>query len=427
MDKQKYIPLRFVMNLIQLESMKHLFLILLSLLGLSSVFAQKKDFTYKFYGFVRGDMYYDTRANAAVVEGTFHLYPKDKEPDANGKDLNATPNSSFYTFTTRLGLDVTGPMLGSARTSAKIETDFGGFSSSNTMFRIRQAYVALDWEKSQLLIGQTWHPLFGAVLPDMLGLNTGSPFQPFSRSPMLRYQYNVNRFKLTGATVWQLQYTSNGPNGSSAEYLKNSCIPELYASIDYITDNGWLAGVGIDMISIKPRTASNWKDEVYKVSERMTAVSYEAHMRYISPKFTMAAKTFLASSLDHTVMIGGYGISSIDQTTGEQKYTPYRHSTSWINFTYGTTWKPSLFVGYMKNLGTGDALVSNQVYGRGLDIDQLITVNANISYNLPHWRIGIEYSPSTAYYGSLELENGKIVDTHSVTNHRILGLVVYTF
>ena len=141
----------------------------------------------------------------------------------------------------------------------------------------------------------------------------------------------------------------------------------------------------------------------------------------------MAAKSFLASSLDHTVMIGGYGISAIDQSTGKQEYTPYRHSTSWINFTYGTKWRPSLFVGYLKNMGTSDALASGATYGRGLDIDQLITMNANISYNLPHWKIGIEYSPSTAYYGTLNLENGKIVDTHSVTNHRILGLVVYSF
>lgn len=407
--------------------MKQLALILLCLFGLSSAMAQKKDFTYGFYGFVRGDLYYNSRANAAPVEGTFHLYPMDKAPDANGKDLNATPNGSFYTFTTRLGLNVTGPMLGSARTSAKVETDFGGFSSSNTMLRIRQAYVALNWQAGQLLVGQTWHPLFGAVSPDMLGLNTGCPFQPFNRTPMLRYQHDFKHIRLTGATLWQLQYTSGGPKGNTAEYLKNSCIPELYASIDYISGTGWLAGVGVNMLSLKPRTASTWKDEVYKVNERMTAVSYEAHVHYIGPKFTMAAKSFLASALDHTLMLGGYGISSIDQETGEQEYTPYRHSTSWINFTYGKKWKSSLFVGYTKNLGTGKALVSESRYGRGLDIDQLITMNASLSYNLPHWRLGFEYSPSTAYYGTLNLENGKIVDTHSVTNHRVMGLVVYLF
>ena len=58
-----------------------------------------------------------------------------------------------------LGLDVTGPDIGKGRSSAKIETDFGGFSGGHTMLRIRQAYVNLDWGKSAVLVGITWHPL----------------------------------------------------------------------------------------------------------------------------------------------------------------------------------------------------------------------------------------------------------------------------
>ena len=127
--------------------MKKLALLLVSMLTLFSATAQKKNFTYKFYGFVRGDLFYNTRANMAPVDGNFYLFPLDEKPDADGKDLNATPNGSFYTFTSRLGLSVTGPNVGSARTSACLETDFGGFSGRTTMLRIRQAWVALDWDK----------------------------------------------------------------------------------------------------------------------------------------------------------------------------------------------------------------------------------------------------------------------------------------
>ncbi|MDL2209079.1 hypothetical protein LJB97_05605, partial [Parabacteroides sp. OttesenSCG-928-O15] len=161
--------------------MKRFFFFLLCLSIVAPAWAQKEGFTYKFYGFVRGDIFYNSRANVAPVDGNFYMYPLDIQKDANGEDLNATPNGSFYTFTTRLGIDLTGPMLGKARTSAKIETDFGGFSSNTTMLRIRQAYVALDWDKSQLLIGQTWHPLSGAVMPDVLNLSSGAPFNPFNR------------------------------------------------------------------------------------------------------------------------------------------------------------------------------------------------------------------------------------------------------
>lgn len=59
----------------------------------------KKNFSYKFYGQVRGDLFYNSRANAEIVDGLFHLYPKDVALDADGKDLNASPNGSFTCFT----------------------------------------------------------------------------------------------------------------------------------------------------------------------------------------------------------------------------------------------------------------------------------------------------------------------------------------
>ena len=237
--------------------MRQITLLLVGMLALFSTTAQRKNFTYKFYGFVRGDLFYNSRANMAPIDGNFYLYPLDKSFDADGKDLNATPNGSFYTFTSRLGLDVPGPDIGKARSSAKIETDFGGFSGSNTMLRIRQAYVNLDWGKSAVLVGITWHPLFGAVMPDVLNLSTGAPFQPFNRSPQIRYQYKANsRVQLMASVLWQLQYLSSGPKGMSEDYIKNSCIPEMFVGADFTPADGWLMGLGAHMISLKPRTST---------------------------------------------------------------------------------------------------------------------------------------------------------------------------
>ena len=62
--------------------MKKLILLLAGICMLLPVTAQKKNFTYKFYGFVRGDLFYNTRANMAPVDGNFYLYPLDKKPVA---------------------------------------------------------------------------------------------------------------------------------------------------------------------------------------------------------------------------------------------------------------------------------------------------------------------------------------------------------
>ena len=409
--------------------MKRYLLLFAALCMVMAGHAQKKNFSYKFYGQVRGDLFYNSRANAEIVDGLFHLYPKDKNLDADGNDLNATANGSFYLLYSRLGVDVTGPNIGKAVTTAKLEADFRGSGSNWAVLRIRHAYVNLDWGKSAVLVGITWHPLFGAVMPDVLNLSTGAPFQPFNRSPQIRYQYKANsRVQLTASVLWQLQYLSSGPKGMSEDYIKNSCIPEMFVGADFTPADGWLMGLGAHMISLKPRTSTEWKEQTFKVNERMTAFSYEAHLKYSGRNYTFAAKTLMASALDHTALLGGYGVSSVDSRTGEQGYTPFRHSTTWVNFAYGTKWRPGVFVGYTKNLGTGKSLVSaDKVYGMGLDIDQLITVSLNVSYNLPHWKFGFEYCPATAYYGTTDLESGRIEQTHAITNHRILGLMMYYF
>ena len=337
------------------------------LLSSTTSFAQLKDFSYKFYGQIRTDLFYNSRANEETVDGLFYMYPKDKVYDADGKDLNATANGSFYALYTRMGLDVQGP-----KTSAKVELDFRGSGTTFSVVRLRHAYLNLDWGTSALLLGQTWHPLYGDVAPQILNLNMGAPFQPFSRAPQIRYRYKTGDIQITGAALWQSQYLSQGPEGKSQKYIKNSCVPEIYAGIDY-KHKGLLIGAGIEMVSLTPRTQATVEDKIYKVSERITSLSYEVHMKYNSEKWLVAAKSVLGSNLTQTSMLGGYGIKSIDPRTGEQEYSPNRNSSSWINIVYGKTWKPAIFFGYMNH------------------------------------------------------SNGKVVDTHSVSNNRLVATALFMF
>ena len=390
-------------------------------------FAQKKDFSYKFYGQVRTDLFYNSRANEETVDGLFYMYPKDEVLDPNGEDLNATPNGNFYTLYTRLGVDVTGPKLGKAKTSAKIEVDFRGSGTSYSLFRIRHAYFNLDWGKSALMVGQYWHPLFGDVSPQILNLSVGAPFQPFSRAPQIRYRYTTPNWMLTGAAVWQSQYLSQGPEGKSQNYIKNGCVPEIYAGADY-KNGGFMVGAGIELLSMKPRTqAKGNNNATYKVNERITTLSYEAHAKYTNQDWFVGAKTVYGSNLTQASGLGGFGIKHIDGYTGEQEYTPIKVSSSWLNVVYGHKWKPGIFLGYAKNLGTSDALVSNTLYGTGTNLDQLVTAGAELTYNIKSWKFGLEYTYTSASYGSLDKSEGKIINTHAIGNNRIVAVAMFSF
>lgn len=408
--------------------MKKLFLLLsLTLLTLSANAEEvqsKKGFDLKIYGQVRADLFYNTRANVESVDGLFYSYPMDIKLDAEGNDLNDQDNSNMYLLYSRLGLDVKGPKLGKANTSAKIEFDFRGSGSTLSIIRLRHAYFNFNWGKSSVLAGQTWHPFYGEVAPQMLNLNMGSPFQPFSRAPQVRYRFNHNAFQLTATALWQSQYLSNGPEGKTNKYIKNSCIPEFHLGADYKTQN-LIVGAGVDVTSLVPRTQSTVGNKVYNVDERITSVSPEIHVKYTTPMWYFAAKSVLSSNLTQTSMLGGYGVCSVDTITGKQNYTPIRTSSSWVNVVWGKKWKVGVFGGYMKNLGTAYA-VSN-VYGTGTDVDQLVSGTAEVTYNLPHWRFGIEYNYTAAWYGDLNHKNGKIINTHSVGNNRFVASATYSF
>ncbi len=409
------------------------------LLATTTIAAEQGDKEYEFdlYGFVRSDLFYDGRASFAPVNELFYILPYDQNLDPNGNDINDTSSAGFFSLISRLGLNITGPSIGTAKSTAKIEIDFGGFGAYNTILRIRQAYVNMAWDDGQsLIIGQTWHPLFGEVMPYVNNVATGSPYQPFDRSPQLRYQYRTGGLKLIAAALCQLQYTSNGPSGGSNKYMINSTIPELFIGADYYAGD-FMFGVGADILHLKPRTVSSTG---YKVDELMAAYTGEVHMRYHSGKLKVGVKSVLGSALDSHLMVGGYGVTSESTSTGEWEYTPFYDSTSWLNITYGDVWRPLIFVGYTKNLGTTEALLSaDNVYGYGVGsptdsdttsndaIDQLLGVTIGFTYNKPHWSVGVEYTSTSAWYGDLILSTGRVTDTHKVTCGRIAGNVSYYF
>ncbi len=405
-----------------------------------------KDVNLKIYGQVRTDIFYNSRANTESVDGLFYSFPKDEDFDANGNDRNGSGSSNMYTVYSRMGFDFAGPMIGKAKTSAKIEFDFRGHDNDNlSALRLRHAYFNFDWGKNKFLVGQTSHPFFGDVSPQILNLNTGSPFQPFGRAPQIRYRYNSGALQLQAAALWQSQFKSHGPTADDGtgsgnkrnQYPhKNSNVPELALGLDYKA-NGWIIGAGIDMLSIVPRTKAVGGDgTTFKVDERLTTVSYEAHVKYQKEKLFFAAKSTLGSNFTHTSMMGGYAVKSQDSKTGEREYTPFRNSSNWINIVYGKKWKPGIFIGYIKNLGTADDMdLDNKViYGSGTEIDQLLSGTFELTYNVPHWKIGAEYNYTSAWYGKKDdkgkyiyQKNGKVTDTHAVGNNRLVLSATYSF
>ena len=406
---------------------------------------------FKFYGFIRNYFAFDSRESKSGTKDLFYYIPKDEALNAKGEDMNANPTFRFLAITSRVGLDVKDYQFGKTKVGAKIETDFYCMNGNVAVLRLSQAYATLGWDglgkdgkqSTSLKIGRAWHPI-AADQPYVIDLETGTPFNPFSRTPQVMLDHNFSKnFTLTGGFIWQMQYLSSGPNGASDNYIKYGCTPEFYAGVTFKSNNGFTGRVGMDVLSIKPRWRNSDGD---KVDDRITTVSPYVYAQYSKDAFAVNAKVVYASAGEHFNMLSGYGVTDVN-SDGSWDYAPLHSTASYLSVKYGRKLQVQGMIGHMKNLGTSKSLYEDpanpgytstkNVYisGNGFhNLNQIIRVTPTVVYNLGKLSFGLEYDITSAQYGKYAVDghvnssNGLVDgDLHWVTNHRLLGMVKFTF
>lgn len=415
-------------------------IVILALAGLTlSAFAQEAKPSIELHGFIRNYYAVDTREMIGLTEDFFTYVPKDG-------DEYGYVNSRFAALTSRLWVEVKGYEVEGFKVGARIEGDFynglGNDKVTGTAsLRLRQAFVTLAKGSLAFKAGQSWHPM-AADMPDVFSLNTGAPFGPFSRSPLTSLEYKVSDgFSLTLAGLWQMQYASSGPSGKSASYIKWSGTPETYFGASFKT-GGLLLRAGLDMLSIKPRLKDETTNEF--VSDRITTLTPFFYAQWKKDAFSVKFKTVFAQAGEHVNLNGGYGVKSVSTAadgTKTYEYTPTRNSSSWLSLKYAPGKVDYiLFAGYVKNFGTMDALdgaagVPTGFWFSGNSFNNLCSMyrlTPTVVYNLGKLAFGLEYEHTGAQYGNtaagMNLSSGLYdQNLHWVANHRIQGLIKYTF
>lgn len=461
--------------------MKKVLLVFVSIaLSIQLLNAQNLSNKFKFYGFVRNYMAFDTRESLSGTGDLYYYLPKDEKINEKGDDLNKRNQFRFLAITSRVGVDVTGFELKKTAIGGKIEADFyAGLSgvTGTANMRLRQAYLTLSWKdlpmsknneskaSVNLKMGQAWHPMAADLCP-VFSLASGVPFGPFSRTPQVTMDAKLGKnFMLTASTLWQMQYTSAGPAGSSANYIKYSCTPELYIGASVFA-GGFLARAGVDVLSIKPanlvdgdgvivNSVADADSKAVKVADRITTFSPFVYMQYVKNKFAVKAKTIYAQAGEHMNIQGGYGVSKL-YDDGHREYTPTRSSSSWLTFSYGKKWQGLLMLGYYKNFGTAqdlctdlnlsrdsvdsnsDGTVNDKEISKVLffaknsyrNLNQMYRIVPAVTYNIGKFTIGIEYELTSAQYGSNSNYNSRGLATdnlHWITNHRIQTMFRFNF
>lgn len=188
--------------------MKKLVLVLLAVFivipALSNAGSVSSRYDVTFGGFVKYDLGYSTQ--------NIHADPAFAQRSSSDT-LVSRADEYGNTFATggesRFNFLVKGPDLWSAKTSAFIEGDFRGTTTQNQNggFQLRHAFMTLNWQSAELMIGQNWQqwgvPYYGA----MIGSNDYAQYLKGIRTPQMALRYFFTKefnamFGITSATEW---------------------------------------------------------------------------------------------------------------------------------------------------------------------------------------------------------------------------------
>ncbi len=415
--------------------------ILLSMLSFSQeepkVTAKKASI--EIYGFLRNEFYYDSYKGLNAAMDNFYVVPLYKGKDAAGEPVNQQGIANYTAMATRFGMNIKGPELLGAKSSANFETDFAGIVSEYPeVLRLRKAYIQLDWKNSTLLTGQTWHPLWngsGAFFPKVASLNTGSPFNPFNRSPQVDFDYRIGKVTISATALYEQQYVSKGfyitPNTNSKNLPKrNAVIPEMVLGL-YYNSGGFSTGLAGQYNAVKPIDIT---DKNYVTNELNTSMIGMGYVGYRKNKLFVLAKGLVGQNMVNMCMLGGYGVKTYDTTTGEMTYTNYNNYTALFNIVYGQKVQVGLFTGIYGNMGTTDELYNFEGTGAKLactlnNVKSVFRLSPHISYNIKNLNFFVEYEMTSADYGvgTFNFANGLYSDKENATNNRLLLMVMYNF
>jgi len=384
---------------------------------------EEKNLGIRFKGFVKSDYWYDSRQVIASREDLFLLYPAPKKFDTFGEDINAQPIFNFSAITSRLTGMISGPDAFGAKTSGVIEADFSGVSNADINgFRLRHAYGKLRWKKSELLFGQFWHPMYVTdVFPNVISLNTGAPFQPFIRNPQLSYKYFFSNFNLNLVLIAQRDNSSDGPDGFSPAYMRNSLVPNAHIQLQHKSEHH-IYGLAADYKVLQPRLETSTG---FKTNSTISTYALMLYYKYLNKAFQWSAKTIYGQNLTEHLMMGGYAIRSIDSAGMKETYTPTNHLYAWSFISYGKKVQLRLFGGFIKNFGTTHSN-SGIYFGRGSNIDYLYRISPSISFISNSVQIATELEYTAAAYGIPD-NMGKVRNAEKVGNLRLLLTFFYFF
>lgn len=419
------------------------------------------------YGWVRNDIYGNTRKNADLRDGVLNVYPLDHSSPTDQKvsDANAVGQLGFSAIVTRLGVKFGGIKAFNADVSGILETDFFGVTTgTENLLRLRHAYANLDWtvgsSKLSLLLGQYWNPNFVAkCYPGTANFSTGIPFNPFGFVPQARVTLTTKSgfsamFMAFGYDLAGFSPAGTFSVGTGVDAFKYAQMPALAVQVGFENKN-ILALLGVETIGLSPQI----RDGSTNISQTFVAANFMALVKLTTKPLTVKLYGNYGDLFTQYVGLGGFvGYKDKDSTF---KYSAAKQLNLWgdIILTIGKTVQPALFIGYMDNLGLSDAVDLTKIktgslaaYGRAITpqpttttpapaptrmYDNFVRIAPRVDFYSGKMKLSLEYEFSTMRWVTSDYDaasrefklvaNAKTPNAFDAENHRVIFVMTYNF
>ena len=159
----------------------------------------------------------------------------------------------------------------------------------------------------------------------------------------------------------------------------------------------------------------------------MGGLSAFAALKLKTKPINLSVMGIYGENASDMMMLGGYAVERItDPVTQLKEWTTLNNAGFWADLsTNGTRVVAGLFTGYSKNIGSRET-IRGTAYSRGNDIDHLFRVSPRLTFTDGKLSIATELEGTLAAYGTME-DDGRVSDTHNVTNVRLLVSLIYRF
>lgn len=374
-------------------------------------------------GFVRHEVIYDSYKIVDFREGEVILYPMKARLDNMGNDINQVNQIEMFALQSRAYVKAGGMEALGAKVNGIIEGDFFGNTNINmNTLRLRHAYFSMNWDKSALLFGQYWHPMFVTeCFPEVLSFGAGVPFHPLSRAPQVRYTYSItNPLSVSGTMLIHSPFRSQGPSDAQ----RNAGIPDMQLQLKYNTGS-FLLGATAGYKVLQPRIVT---ENNLKTDESIGSYNLQGFLKFKANKLVVKLESMYGTNFSNFIMPGGYGANADPAMVDDYGYTNLTTMSSWGELIYDL--EPitlALFVGHIENLGPTDTYYSLN-YAWGEDLKSTTRISPRVAYTKDKVQFGLEYMMTNAVYHDLAAGEFTVVSTDDpVVNHRILFSTAYFF